>query len=188
MAVKQIFETLEHHAYLTIDEPANLIVLFDRGVAKLRFDLRGRTTLNKRKSRDELGIYTLNHIFLEVRRNDIEVNSADDLKTLVKIYENHGIKNMYLIRLVVEWKNGDMQEWKRSVMHVKDKKVDRESKSGRFNALTMKLGMYKNVIALQEIYGHDIVRPTVCEVVLEEGSKKRVCVYTMPDAAVAEGM
>ncbi len=187
MAVKQTFEALEHHAYLTIDEPANFTLLFDRGAVNLKFDLRGRTTLNKRGTKDELGIYTLNHIFLEVRRNDIEVYSANELKTLIKTYENHGIINLYLIRLVVEWQNGDMQEWRRSVMHVKDKKMDRESKSGRFNALTMKQGMYEDVVALQEIYGYDIVRLTVCEVVHEEGAEKRVCLSTMPEAAVAEG-
>lgn len=174
------FDKLEHHAYLTVDELPGLSELFAKGVQKMIVDLRGRTTIVKNKpQRDNLGIKKLSHTYLDVKNNDYEINNESELNALAKSYEKAGVDNLYLVRLVVQWNNGDMQEWHRHVFHVKDKEVKRTFPNGRNNVLAMKLGEYQAVNALKEIYGDSMVNGTMCEIVNIEGQTKRVCLGTL---------
>jgi hypothetical protein len=181
------YEKLEHHAYLTIDEPAKLKVLFDKDVEKLVIDLRGRTTVSKSKSRiNALGIKKLNHTYLEVRKDGLEVKSTKDLEAILDQYTNEGITNLYMVRLIVSWKNGDMQEWHRHVLLTKDKETDRIIPSGRRNTLTVKLGLFQEADRLQKLYGSELVQPTACEIIQQEHTEKRVCLITMAKGVKAE--
>jgi len=174
------FENLEHHAYLTVDEPEKLKVLFEKDIAKLIMDLRGRTSISKSKSRiSSLGIKKLNHTFIDVRMDGLEISSPKELDKILESYKKEGATNLYIVRLLVTWKNGDMQEWERHALLTKDKETDRIIPSSRQNTLTMKLGLFSEVDNLQKLYGTDLVQPTACEIVQQEPTKRRICLITM---------
>lgn len=176
----QSFQKLDHHAYLSIDEPSDFARLFDRGVARFTFDLRGRTTIEGLKNKLKLGVTKLSHMYLDVRKDNLAVNSKEELQALLDDYKSMGVRNLYAVRLVVEWPSGDMQEWKRRSIKVKDKEVERDSKSGRFNTLLIPYPTYEGIARLQKIYGSDIVNATICPEVEVITAKKIICVGTLP--------
>lgn len=178
-------DEIEHHAYLAIDELDKLELLFAKGAAKLTVDLRGRTSKGKNRGKvSELGIRKLSHTYVQVYRDGLEINSIEELRDLIRAYRNEGADNLYVVRLLVEWENGDMEEWHRHVMHANE--PSRTSGSGRMNALTIKVGKYQDILPYQEKYGHELVRPTICEIKQASPLKKRVCLGTMAEVAVAE--
>jgi len=170
---------IEHHAYLSFDELNGCSQLFEKPVKKILVDLRGRTSVLKQKSGpDKLGIKKLSHTYFDICNNDVEISNLSELNSLTSRYRSFGITNLYMIKLVVHWDNGDMQEWNRHVIHTKDVEIDRSVPSGRLNLLTMKLGTYEEVEKLIEIYG-SLVKATVCELIRLETHYKRVCLGTM---------
>src|SRR3970040_2528425 len=162
----ETFEKFEHHAYLTTDELPFLSSLLEKGATSLTVCLRGRTTTAKSKSRiSELGIKKVAHTYLEVVKDNLEIKNIDELNKIIDAYKNEGLTNTYITNLVVMWPNGDMQEWKRAVLHVKDRETDRIIPNGRQNALIMKLGLHSSVDMLTESYGTELVKATMCEIV-----------------------
>src|SRR5659263_33346 len=154
---------LEHHAYLSFDELEGCAQLFEKPITKITVDLRGRTSVSKNKSKlSELGIKKLAHSYLDVIKDDLEINNIQELKSIIAKYNAEGVSNLYIIKLVVQWNNGDMQEWKRHIIHGLDDVIARNVASGRLNTLTMKVGTFQGVDKLRDIYG-DLVKPTLCE-------------------------
>jgi hypothetical protein len=182
---KEEVETIErmaHYAYLTIDEPDDFGILFDKGVKRLLIDLSGRTSIYKKmeKSFEELGMKLMNHKFVEVKRSDLEVKNKNDLFDILNDYRKNGAANLFAIKLVVEWNNGDMQEWKRVVMYTKDKEINRDSNSGRLNVLAIEFPFDQSE-KLMNKYGADLVNYTKC-LYVETKTKKRICIGTMTGA------
>lgn len=178
-------DEIEHHAYLTFDELDGLADLFTKGAEKLTVDLRGRTSKAKNRGKtEELGIRKLSHTYLDVHMNNLEIRSRKELNKIIESYSREGVENLFITRLLVEWPGGDMQEWNRHVIHMSETK--RTSGSQRLNALTIKVGKYEDVLPYQEKYGEELVKPTICEIGEDVLRKKRVCLGTMAEAAVAE--
>jgi len=143
-------------------------------------DLRGRTTLSKSKSKlTDLGIKKLSHSYLDIKKDGLIIASNNELQDIIKDYEKEGASNLYIVRLLVQWKSGQMQEWTRTVLHVKDKQTNRMIANGRWNALVLKLGEHSAVTQLQEKYGIELVQPTLCETIDQAKGKKRVCLAVM---------
>jgi len=181
-----IQEELEHHAYLVIDELDKLRDLFQKGVTKLSLDLRGRTSYPKKRDRvAELGIVIVAHKYLSVVKNNLEIRNVQELNNIMERYTQEGIENLYIIRMVVEWPNGEMHEWHRHIIHANE--TERTSGSGRMNALTIKVGRFTDVQPYQERYGCELVKPTRCLNMPIKPSKKRVCLGTMANVVEAVG-
>lgn len=179
-------DEIEHHAYLTLDEMDRLAELFAKGAEKLTVDLRGRTSKGKNRGKvPELGITKLSHTYLDVHRNDLEIHNKKELNKIIESYNKEGVENLYIIRLLVEWRGGDMQEWHRHVIHVNE--TERTSGSQRLNALTIKVGKYEDVLPYQEKYGYELVKPTICETRPNISTRKRICLGTMAESTAVVG-
>ena len=172
-------EKMVHYTYLTIDEPDDFGILFDKGAIRLLIDLNGRTSARKDKQEDkkELGIRIMSHTFVEVKRSDLEIKNKSDLYAILNEYRNSGAANLFATKLVVEWEDGDMQEWNRVVMYAKDKEVNRDSNSQRLNVLAIAYPFDQSEKIIDK-YGKELVHYTKC-LYVETKNRKRVCIGTM---------
>ena len=182
---KEDIETIEritHYAYLTIDEPDDFGVLFEKGAKRLLMDLSGRTSIYKKmeRSNEDLGMKIMNHKFVEIKRSDLEVKGINELFNILNEYRNNGAKNLFATKLIVEWTNGDMQEWKRVVMYVKDKEVNRDSNSGRLNVLVIEFPFDQSERLITR-YGKELIHFTKC-LHVETKTKKRICIGTLTNS------
>lgn len=173
---------MTHYAYLTIDEPDDFGILFDKGVKKLLIDLSGRTSIYKKTSNtfEELGMKIMEHKFVEVKRGGLEVKRKNELFDVLTKYRDNGAKNLFATKLIVEWKNGDMQEWKRVIMYTKDKELNRDSNSGRLNVLAIEFPFDQSE-RLISLYGKELINYTKC-LYVESKTTKRICIGTLTDA------
>lgn len=176
----ETIENLEHHAYLTVDEPDDFGVLFDKGAIRLSMDLSGRRSIEKRIERDDtnLGIKVMMHRFVEIHRKDLTVENKTELYDVLKTYRNYGAENLFAIKLVIEWKDGDMNEWNRVTIQTKDKEINRASNSQRLNVLSIPYPTIEGAERLKEKYGNDLVNCTKC-LKVKTTINKRVCIGTL---------
>jgi hypothetical protein len=173
-------EKLEHNAVLMIDELNGLIPLFEKEIEKIVVDLRGRTTIAKNRNKiNELGILRLTHTYLDIRKDNLDILNKTQLLKIIEDYKAHDVRNIYMDRLVVHWKNGDMQEWKGTTIKAMDKEIKRTFPNSRGNVLAIKLNLYEAVIKLQNVYGVELVQPTICKWIQVDRQSKRVCAGTM---------
>lgn len=175
----ETIKKMVHYTYLTIDEPDDFGVLFDKGAVRLLIDLSGRTSVSKDRQEDkkELGIRIMHHTFVEVKRGDLEIKSKSDLYSILNEYRNSGAANLFATKLVVEWGDGDMQVWNRVVMYTKDKEINRDSNSQRLNVLAIAYSFDQSEKVIGK-YGKELVHYTKC-LYVETKASKRVCIGTM---------
>ena len=132
------------------------------------------------KSFNELGMKQMIHKFVEVKRGDLEIKDKNELFDILNEYRNNGAKNLFATKLVVEWENGDMQEWKRVVMYAKDKEVNRDSNSARLNVLAIEFPFDQSERLIKK-YGKELVNYTKC-LYVETTTKKRICIGTLTNS------
>lgn len=174
---------LEHHAVLNTDDLEELSELFNKNATTLVIDLRGRTTLSKSKSRvSDLGLKKLSHTYLEVNKDNLEFHNKNQIKKIISDYQKEGVNNLYVVRLLVTWDTGDMQEWHRAIIH-SEIESNRGFPSGRFNTLVLKINetnSYQKIVELQEKYGK-LVLSTACinTPIVDEKKKKRTCLMIL---------
>lgn len=172
---------IEHHALLTVDEPCQLITLFDLPISKITLDLRGRTSIAKKSEKDNiLGITTFSHTFKSITKDGTELKTKEELLSLLDKYKAANIANIYIICLKVEWQNSEQDIWNRNVLHITDKEITREIPSGRLNALTIATYTNDGVEKLQARYSSELVNSTTCKLIPIDKQKKRECLGTSP--------
>lgn len=167
-------DIFENHAYLVVDELENLKSLFDLDINNIIVDLRGRTTINKKREiQSLLGSRIIEHSYILTDLKGEKLVNKNDIDTLITKFKSIGAENIYAVRLIVEWNNGEKERWDRHILYTID--PIRESKSTRLNALTLKVGKNKDVEQYKLKYG-DFVKKTICEKQDQRQIiKKRVC-------------
>lgn len=164
----------EHHLVLLFDELDRLAELFDIGVKSINFDIKGNKSLKKDTAYPMAGITTCIHTFVTVDLKDTTVSNAVEVQNLIGNIAEYGATTCFVTRLLVEWLDGRIDQWKRRTIPSLSDYITRSSGIGRRNVLTIIRPTPEELIDLGERY-RDLASPTNCPVEFVEGKEMRSC-------------
>ncbi len=168
------YRRTEHHLVLMFDELDRLSELFDLEAKSLNFDVKGNKSLKKDAFHPANGVTTCTHSFVTVDLKDVTVRNAIEVQNLISDLVKHGATTCYITRLLVEWHDGRIDQWKRRTIPALAGYVPRSSGIGRRNVLTIVRPTAEELVPLGSRYG-DIASPTNCPVKYVEGKEMRSC-------------
>lgn len=168
------YRRTEHHLVLLFDELDRVSELFDLGAKSINFDLKGLKTLSKDKSHPTNGITLCTHTFVKVDMKDITAHNPFEVQNIVGSLAEHGATTGYIKRLLVEWDDGRIDQWKRRVIPGLAEYVSRSSGIIRNNVLTIVRPTQAELVPLGERY-NELASPTHCPVGYAEGKEIRSC-------------
>jgi hypothetical protein len=164
----------EHHLVLLFDELDRLPELFDLPVKSIDFDVKGNKTLKKNSIEPAKGVTVRTHSFVAVNMKGLVAHNALDVQRLISDLAKHGAITCYFTRLLVEWHDGRIDQWKRRTIPSLAQYVSRSSGIQRTNVLTIVRPTPEELVPLGERYA-DLASPTNCPIEYVEGKEVRTC-------------
>lgn len=168
------YRRTEHHLVLLFDELDRLSELFDLGAKSIDFDIKGNKTLKKNAVNTMHGVSICTHSFVNVSLKGIVAHNAIEIQSLISDLARHGATTCYVTRMLVEWDDGRIDQWKRSTIPSVSQYVKRSSGIGRRNVLTITRPTMEELVPLGTRYG-DMASPTNCPIEYVEGNEVRTC-------------
>lgn len=164
----------EHHLVLLFDELDRVAELFDLGVKSINFDLKGSKSILKDISHPVNGVKLCTHTFVTVDLKDVTARNPLEVQTQISGLLEHGATTSYVTRLLVEWGDGRIDQWKRRVIPGLAEQVSRSSGIMRSNVLTITRPTPEELLPLGKRYAN-LAAPTNCPVGYVEGKEVRSC-------------
>ena len=168
------YRKTEHHLVLLFDELDRLSELFDIGVKSMDFDIKGSKSISKDNIKPTEGVTICSHSFVSVNQKGVVAHNAFEVQRIIHDLAEYGATTCYITRLLVEWNDGRIDQWKRRTIPALTGYVQRSSGIARKNVLTIIRPTSEELISLGERYG-DLAAPTNCPVSFVEGKEMRSC-------------